>query len=411
MPDGLISLGIPNKCIVHLSSALSVRVTLTLDASGEGDGGGARTAAAMLLPSDSVVVPDGGPALVVAGLDLRVAPLSRPLSQPPGAKAGRDPSIEAAASVETMCELQLLSGTLVLLLNKGSGRARPAHLYALEAPVDGPAPKHRTLYCSPLLLHNLQLHMACESAPLDWATAPTDGLLESSTVTVLIPRGACTEAAAALPRVASRVHVASVCVPAADPALSLGPPASGEARATAAALRRHFASTRFYSPGDLFVVPPRSWQALRTDAVARQGTGRAGRGAAAADEAQRRTAHESSASNDSDDDGAEHGAEQPRLFRVESIEHEEGGAVSAAAAGAARRGRGRGAWCWQAAAVREAVARRAAPEQPPERGLGSGLRSAVEVSPECGCVSIIRGQTTLMQACAWHVHDTCTALA
>ena len=366
-----------------------------------------------MLPPDADVVPERVPALFVAGLDLHLAPLSRPLTQPPGAKPGRDPSIEAAASVETMCELQLLSGTLVLLLNQGggSGRARPAHLYALEPPADGPAPKHRTLYCSPLLLHNLQLHAACESAPLALDATQADSSLDRPMVTVLVPRGACTEAAAALPRVASRVHVASVCVPAADPALSLGPPASGEARATAAALRRHFASTRFYSPGDLFVVPPRSWQALRTDAVARQGTGRAGRGAAAADEAQRRTAHESSASDDSDDDGAEHGAEQPRLFRVESIEHEEGGAVSAAAAGGARRGRGRGACCWQAAAVRETVARRAAPEQPPEqppeRGLGSGLRSAVEVSPECGCVSIIRGQTTLMQACAWHVHGTC----
>ena len=366
-----------------------------------------------MLPPDAEIVPESGPALFVAGLDLHLAPLSRPLTQPPGAKPGRDPSIEAAASVETMCELQVLSGTLVLLLNQsgGGGRARPAHLYALEPPADGPAPKHRTLYCSPLLLHNLQLHAACESAPLALDATQADSSLDRPMATVLVPRGACTEAAAALPRVASRVHVASVCVPAADPALSLGPPASGEARATAAALRRHFASTRFYSPGDLFVVPPRSWQALRTDAVARQGTGRAGRRAAAADEAQRRTAHESSASDDSDDDGAEHGAEQPRLFRVESIEHEEGGAVSAAAAGAARRGRGRGAWCWQAAAVREAVARRAAPEQPPERGLGSGLRSAVEVSPECGCVSIIRGQTTLMQACAWHVHGTCMARA
>ena len=320
--------------------------------------------------------------------------------------------------METMCELQLLSGTLVLLLKQGGGggRARPAHLYALEPPADGPAPKHRTLYCSPLLLHNLQLHAACESAPLALDATQANSSLDRPMATVLVPRGACTEAAAALPRVASRVHVASVCVPAADPALSLGPPASGEARATAAALRRHFASTRFYSPGDLFVVPPRSWQALRTDG--RQGTGRAGRGAAAADEARRRTAHESSASDDSDDDGAEHGAEPPRLFRVESIEHEEGGAVSPAAAGAARRGRGRGTCCWQTAAVREAVARRAAPEQPPERGLGSGLRVAVEVSPECGCASIVRGQTTLMQACAgmcmaraWHSHGTRMALA
>ena len=319
-----------------------------------------------------------------------------------------------------MCELQLLSGTLVLLLKQGGGggRARPAHLYALEPPADGPAPKHRTLYCSPLLLHNLQLHAACESAPLALDATQANSSLDRPMATVLVPRGACTEAAAALPRVASRVHVASVCVPAADPALSLGPPASGEARATAAALRRHFASTRFYSPGDLFVVPPRSWQALRTDG--RQGTGRAGRGAAAADEARRRTAHESSTSDDSDDDGAEHGAEPPRLFRVESIEHEEGGAVSPAAAGAARRGRGRGrgTCCWQTAAVREAVARRAAPEQPPERGLGSGLRVAVEVSPECGCASIVRGQTTLMQACAgmcmaraWHSHGTRMALA
>ena len=120
-----------------------------------------------MLPPDTVVAPEGGPALVVAGLDLRLAPLSRPLAQPAGAKAGRDPSIEAAASVETMCELQLLSGTLVLLLNQdgGAGCARPAHLYALEPPADGPEPERRILYCSPLLLHNLQLHAACESAP------------------------------------------------------------------------------------------------------------------------------------------------------------------------------------------------------------------------------------------------------
>ena len=342
--------------------------------------------------------------------------------------------------METMCELQLLSGTLVLLLNQdgGAGCARPAHLYALEPPADGPAPEHRTLYCSPLLLHNLQLHAACESAPLALDATQANGALGRSTATLLVPRGACTEAAAALPRVASRVRIASVCVPAADPALSLGPPASGEARATAAALRRHFASTRFYSPGDLFVVPPRSWPALRTEPVGRRGTGSARRGAAAADEAQRRTAHESSASDDSDDDGAE----QPRLFRVESIEHEEShaaaaaaaataaaaptaaaaaaaaaaaGAAAAAAAGAVPRGRGRGTCCWQTAAVREALARRTAPEQPAGRGLGPGLGVAVEGSRECGSAAIVRGETTLMQACARsrarHSHDTRTALA
>ena len=367
-----------------------------------------------MLPPDTVVAPEGGPALVVAGLDLRLAPLSRPLAQPAGAKAGRDPSIEAAASVETMCELQLLSGTLVLLLNQdgGAGCARPAHLYALEPPADGPAPEHRTLYCSPLLLHNLQLHAACESAPLALDATQANGSLGRPTATLLVPRGACTEAAAALPRVASRVRVASVCVPAADPALSLGPPASGEARATAAALRRHFASTRFYSPGDLFVVPPRSWPALRTEPVGRRGAGSARRGAAAADEAQRRTAHESSASDDSEDDGAE----QPRLFRVESIEHEEGReegreeghAAAAAAAGAAPRGRGRGTCCWQTAAVREALARRGAPEQPPGRGLGPGRGAAAEGSRECGCAAIVRGETTLMQA---YCTGTATALA
>lgn len=370
-----------------------------------------------MLPPDTVVAPEGGPYLVVAGLDLHLAPLSRPLAHPAGAKAGRDPSIEAAASVETMCELQLLSGTLVLLLNQdgGAGCARPAHLYALEPPADGPAPEHRTLYCSPLLLHNLRLHAACESAPLALDATQENGSLGRPTATLLVPRGACTEAAAALPRVASQVRVASVCVPAADPALSLGPPASGEARATAAALRRHFASTRFYSPGDLFVVPPRSWPALRTAPVGRRGAGRARRGAAAADEAQRRTAHDSSASDDSEDNGAEHGAEQPRLFRVQSIEHEEGHAAAAAAAGAAPRGRGRGTCCWQAAAVREALARRAAPEQPPGRGLGPGLGSAVEGGRECGCAAIVRGQTTLMQACARararHSHDTRMTLA
>jgi hypothetical protein len=312
-----------------------------------------------------------------------------------------------------MCELQLLSGTLVLLLNQdgGAGCARPAHLYALEPPADGPAPEHRTLYCSPLLLHNLQLHAACESAPLALDATQANGALGRSTATLLVPRGACTEAAAALPRVASRVRIASVCVPAADPALSLGPPASGEARATAAALRRHFASTRFYSPGDLFVVPPRSWPALRTEPVGRRGTGSARRGAAAADEAQRRTAHESSASDDSDDDGAE----QPRLFRVESIAHEESHAAAAAAAGAVPRGRGRGTCCWQTAAVREALARRTAPKQPAGRGLGPGLGVAVEGSRECGSAAIVRGETTLMQACARsrarHSHDTRTALA
>ena len=319
-----------------------------------------------------------------------------------------------------MCELQLLSGTLVLLLNQdgGAGCARPAHLYALEPPADGPAPEHRTLYCSPLLLHNLQLHAACESAPLALDATQANGSLGRPTATLLVPRGACAEAAAALPRVASRVRVASVCVPAADPALSLGPPASGEARATAAALRRHFASTRFYSPGDLFVVPPRSWPALRTEPVGQRGGGSARRGAAAADEAQRRTAHESSASDDSEDDGAEHGAEQPRLFRVESIEHEEGReggreeghAAAAAAAGAAPRGRGRGTCCWQTAAVREALARRGAPEQVPGRGLGPGRGAAAERSRECGCAAIVRGETTLMQACARararHSHDT-----
>ena len=141
-----------------------------------------------MLPPDTVVAPEGGPALVVAGLDLRLAPLSRPLAQPAGAKAGRDPSIEAAASVETMCELQLLSGTLVLLLNQdgGAGCARPAHLYALEPPADGPAPEHRTLYCSPLLLHNLQLHAACESAPLALDATQANGSLGRPTATVLV---------------------------------------------------------------------------------------------------------------------------------------------------------------------------------------------------------------------------------
>ena len=328
----------------------------------------------LLLPPD-VDVPHGGPVLTVAARGLHVAPLSRPLSQPPaGAHASRDLSIEAAAAVETLCELQVLSGTLVLLVDQSGGRARPALLYALEPPADGPAPRGRTLYCSPPLLHNLRLPPACDSADLEPPpdAAPKDGSLGLPAVTVLVPRGACT---APLPAFASRVHVASIRTPTDDLSLSLGPTASSEARATAGALRRHFATRRFYCPGDVFVVPPRSWPAVGTT---RRAEGQRAGVVEGEPGALPDLADEAAAASDSDDSDEEGAVEwrQPRLFRVERIEPGGDDSGGAAPAGTAALGSA----CWQPAAVLAAT----------------GAAHA----PECGCASILRGQSTLLQVAA-----------
>ena len=105
-----------------------------------------RASMALLLPVDAPedALTTRGATLLIAGR-LRVAPLSRPLSPPPAEGAARrDATLEAAATVATLCELQVISGTLVLLLDPSSRRSRPALLYALEPPaLEPPRPPCR----------------------------------------------------------------------------------------------------------------------------------------------------------------------------------------------------------------------------------------------------------------------------
>ena len=291
--------------------------------------------------------PDLGarPKLVVAGRGLRVAPLSRPLPvRLAEGQFARDIVLEAAATVETLCELEVLSGTLVLL--QSGYRSRPALLYALEVPEGAPAPEPRTLYCSPPLLHNLRVSLPCDGPIASLKSGMKRVMQDGSTLTVLVPRGARTEAALQ-PPLAAKIHVASVRVPGEEPTLALGT-TSGNARAATSALRRHFKKRRFYGRGDIFVVraqPPR--QRMLSTYVGEE-----------AERIALLKERGEEASTDESDEGENWDGELAWLYRVERVELFKAADADADATG-----------CWP----------------PPDREGGGGA------------ASIERGQTTMLE--------------
>ena len=117
----------------------------------------------LFLPPDEAS--SAGALSLVGRVRLRL--LSRPLppsmaAAPEGLSARRaglirDLSIEAAATVSTLADLQILTGSLVMLGGLGDQSLKPARVYALIHDDSEPgAPEQGVLYCSPILLHNLR---------------------------------------------------------------------------------------------------------------------------------------------------------------------------------------------------------------------------------------------------------------
>ena len=158
-------------------------------------------------------------------------------------------------------------------------------------------------------MHNLRVSLPSDAPYANVKSGRKRAMQDGSTLTVLVPRGARTEAALR-PPLAAKIHVASVRVPGEEPTLALGT-TSGNAKAATAGLRRHFARRRFYGRGDLFVVrarPPR--QRMLSTYVG--------------EEAERiallKDGEAAAASSDESDEGENWDGEHAWLYRVERVE-------------------------------------------------------------------------------------------
>ena len=189
--------------------------------------------------------PVAGGTLSVAGR-VRLLLLSRPLPTSlrtvTGAPIPSDISIEAVATAETLMDLQVLNGTLVMLEGRPGWPSHPARLLAFGTrhvsdsellDTEQGSAERGVLYCSPILLHNLQAH-------------------EEQAV-VLVARGVHAKTDT-LPRLAHRAHVARVRCPVAEAELSVAN-AVTEQRA-AAALRAFFRQRRALTMGDVLPTQP-----------------------------------------------------------------------------------------------------------------------------------------------------------